>query len=59
MKRFEKFAEDMDKVAALKAKQKATVDKFKSTSKPTPVQKPERKERKILVVVGTLMVLAN
>ena len=43
MKRFEKFTEDMDKVAALKAKQKATVDKFKSSSKPTPVQKPERK----------------
>ena len=43
MKRFEKFAEDMDKVAALKAKQRATVDKFKSSSKSTPVQKPERK----------------
>ena len=43
MKRFEKFTEDMDKVAALKAKQKATVDKFKSNPKSTPVQKPERK----------------
>ena len=43
MKRFNKFTEDVDKVAALKAKQRATVDKFKSTSKPTPVQKPERK----------------
>ena len=43
MKRFEKFTEDMDKVAALKAKQRATVDKFKSSPKSTPVQKPERK----------------
>ena len=43
MKRFQEFVENVDKVAALKAKQRATVDKFKSTSKPTPVQKPERK----------------
>ena len=42
MKRFNKFTEDVDKVAALKAKQRATVDKFKSSE--TPVQqKPERK----------------
>ena len=42
MKRFDKFTEDMDKVAALKAKQRATVDKFKSSE--TPVQQtPERK----------------
>ena len=42
MKRFNKFTEDVDKVAALKAKQRATVDKFKSSK--TPVQQtPERK----------------
>ena len=42
MKRFNKFTEDIDKVAALKAKQRATVDKFKSSE--TPVQQtPERK----------------
>ena len=42
MKRFNKFTEDVDKVAALKAKQRATVDKFKSSE--TPVQQtPERK----------------
>ena len=43
MKRFQEFVENVDKVAALKAKQRATVDKFKSSSKPSPVQKPERK----------------
>ena len=43
MKKFDTFTEDMDKVAALKAKQRATVDKFKSSPKSTPVQKPERK----------------
>ena len=43
MKKFDKFTEDMDKVAALKVKQRATVDKFKSSPKSTPVQKPERK----------------
>ena len=42
MKNFHKFTEDLDKVAALKAKQRATVDKFKSSE--TPVQQtPERK----------------
>ena len=42
MKTFNKFTEDVDKVAALKAKQRATVDKFKSSE--TPVQQtPERK----------------
>ena len=42
MKRFNKFTEDVDKIAALKAKQRATVDKFKSSE--TPVQQtPERK----------------
>ena len=42
MKRFNKFTEDVDKVAALRAKQRATVDKFKSSE--TPVQQtPERK----------------
>ena len=43
MKRFNKFSEDMDKVAALKAKQRATLDKFKSNSTPSPSPKPERK----------------
>ena len=41
MKRFDKFTEDVDKVAALKAKQRDAVSKFKSSSEaPTP-QKPE------------------
>jgi hypothetical protein len=41
MKRFDKFTEDMDKVAALRARQKDAVSKFKSSSEaPTP-QKPE------------------
>ena len=43
MKRFNKFSEDMDKVAALKAKQRDTLDKFKSNSTPSPSPKPERK----------------
>ena len=43
MKRFNKFSEDMDKVAALKAKQRATLDKFKSNSTSSPSPKPERK----------------
>ena len=44
MKKFEKFAEDVDKSALLKAKQKAAVAKFKSTST-TP--SPKRDERKV------------
>ena len=32
MKRFNKFTEDIDKVGALKARQKAAVSKFKSSS---------------------------
>ena len=41
MKRFDKFTEDMDKAAALKARQRDAVSKFKSSSEtPTP-QKPE------------------
>ena len=43
MKKFNKFAEDIDKVAALRARQKATVDRFKSTSEPAPAKKSERK----------------
>tara|TARA_B100000123_G_C25396866_1_gene282559 strand:+ start:275 stop:523 length:249 start_codon:yes stop_codon:yes gene_type:complete len=44
MKRFQNFTEDVNKVAALKAKQKAAVAKFKSTSaKP----KPQSDERKV------------
>ena len=42
MKRFNKFTEDIDKVAALKAKQRAAVDKFKSSETPVK-QTPERK----------------
>ena len=43
MKRFQEFTENVDKVAALKAKQRTAVDKFKSSGTSTPVQKPERK----------------
>ena len=43
MKKFNKFTEDLDKVAALKAKQRATVDKFKSSSKTPVKQEAERK----------------
>ena len=43
MKRFQEFVENVDKVAALKAKQRATVDKFKSGNEPAPKQTPERK----------------
>tara|TARA_B100001778_G_scaffold117575_1_gene96570 strand:- start:141 stop:389 length:249 start_codon:yes stop_codon:yes gene_type:complete len=41
MKRFNKFTEDIDKVAALKARQKAAVSKFKSSSESPQVKKPE------------------
>ena len=41
MKRFQEFTENMDKVAALRARQRDAVSKFKSSSEaPTP-QKPE------------------
>ena len=43
MKRFQEFVENVDKVAALKAKQRAAVDKFKSGDQPAPKQTPERK----------------
>ena len=43
MKRFQEFTENVDKVAALKAKQRAAVDKFKSGNQPTPKPTPERK----------------
>ena len=43
MKRFQEFTENIDKVAALKAKQRAAVDKFKSSGTPDPKPKPERK----------------
>ena len=43
MKRFQEFTENVDKVAALKAKQRAAVDKFKSGNEPAPRQTPERK----------------
>mgnify|MGYP001172269180 FL=1 len=43
MKRFENFTEDVNKVAALKAKQKAAVAKFKSTSASPKPQSDERK----------------
>ena len=38
MKRFQEFTENVDKVAALKAKQRAAVDKFKSGNEPAPKQ---------------------
>ena len=38
MKRFQEFTENVDKVAALKAKQKGAVDKFKSGNEPAPKQ---------------------
>ena len=41
MKRFNKFTEDVDKVAALKARQKDAVAKFKSSSETPQVNKPE------------------
>ena len=41
MKRFNKFTEDVDKVAALKARQKDAVSKFKSSSETPQVKKPE------------------
>ena len=44
MKRFENFTEDVNKVAALRAKQKAAVAKFKSTS---ASPKPQTDERKV------------
>ena len=43
MKRFQEFTENIDKVAALKAKQKAAVAKFKSTSASSKPQSDERK----------------
>ena len=43
MKRFNKFTEDIDKVAALRARQKAAVSKFKSSSETPQAKKPERK----------------
>ena len=41
MKSFNKFTEDIDKVAALRAIQKAAVSKFKSSSETPQVKKPE------------------
>ena len=41
MKRFYKFTEDVDKVAALKARQKVAVSKLKSSSETPQVNKPE------------------
>ena len=41
MKRFNKFTEDIDKVSALRARQKAAVSKFKSSSETPQVKKPE------------------
>ena len=43
MKRFQEFTENVDKVAALKAKQKAAVAKFKSTSASPNPPKDTRK----------------
>jgi len=43
MKKFQEFTENLDKVAALKAKQRAAVDKFKSGNEPVSKPTPERK----------------
>ena len=45
MKRFQEFTENVDRVAALKAKQRAAVDKFKSGNQPAPKQTPETSDR--------------
>jgi hypothetical protein len=41
MKRFQEFTENIDKVAALRARQKAAVSKFKTSSNTPEVKKPE------------------
>ena len=41
MKKFNQFSEDADKVAALRARQKAAVSKFKSGSEAPSPKKPE------------------
>ena len=41
MKRFQEFTENVDKVSALRARQKDTVSKFKTTSNTPEVKKPE------------------
>ena len=41
MKRFQEFTENVDKVAALRARQKAAVSKFKTSSNTPEVKKPE------------------
>ena len=41
MKRFQEFTENVDKVAALRARQKDAVSKFKTSSSTPEVKKPE------------------
>ena len=41
MKRFQEFTENLDKVAALRARQKDAVSKFKTSSNTPEVKKPE------------------
>ena len=41
MKRFQEFTENIDKVAALRARQKAAVSKFKTSSDTPEAKKPE------------------
>ena len=41
MKRFQEFTENVDKVAALRARQKDAVSKFKTSSNTPEVKKPE------------------
>lgn len=41
MKRFQEFTENVDKVSALRARQKDAVSKFKTTSNTPEVKKPE------------------
>ena len=54
MKRFQEFTENVDKVAALKAKQRAAVDKFKSSGTPDPKPKPERTVKSIIDGAGCI-----
>ena len=54
MKRFNKFTEDIDKVAALRARQKAAVSKFKSSSETPQVRKPESRVHSGAVATSNL-----
>ena len=57
MKRFQEFTENVDKVAALKAKQRAAVDKFKSGNEPAPKQTPERRLIRVSLFTSILNII--